>query len=714
MEWATGHDRNVYFVLVAQADSDKLALHSTRSGSGNLDMYIANAPTQYLDSTQSPMLCANCKYHRTNRLPTATHTLGGTVASHYAAGGPNNQGPYYRARPTEFGSARDQYTYISSPNDRYASYQSTAYPWIKAVWRYEIQEADPGEWDFAIFFAKQGNVNLPPGDYVMHYLWSGYYDCIDINVIAADVVPGPVPFVYGKPPNGTGIFANRIDHCMFDEPQWYVTLPRPVWGGLEGAISSCVRNCIDSYENGGCGGVQVFPISAISQNWGPHWSPSNNILKTFYDAAWNPNAHWTDGLFPSLAREEGFPYDNTGVLDANNNDIYAGIWRRWEYVPAGSTSYRWTGIHQATVTKLKNFVETGTGQTDPWVCIYVSPRQPTSTIDKYTLTEDPLDPIFYGTCYEVLEQKEFIGINASVQSFSPNIPYQYFSGAGTNSGCISCAQRAKFSIEDYTPDWTIQSKCIRCERDDPNPVWRSKYPKVMLQQVSPGIGTPTATTCVLGNNTVTNVAWANWDAKCLIPHEWTHPLYADNTADPATFIYWRTSVDGPMTGYSNRTTRVGWQPTRTSDWTYLTSDFCSAMVLRDPDCSAYFEWRSDSESTGCRCVRNDPCCLDNLRISSDTTTTRKRFLLEAKAPFTGATDPLLDPTCSRNVTGLRSAADPTLCCKVPSTNRAACGTTGCAATFNTGNTATGAMCRGWQIAADRCCRDYAPPCRVCP
>src|SRR3989338_5430125 len=56
MEWATGHDRNVFFVLVAKADADKLSLHSTRSGTGNLDLYIANAPVQYLDSTLSPML----------------------------------------------------------------------------------------------------------------------------------------------------------------------------------------------------------------------------------------------------------------------------------------------------------------------------------------------------------------------------------------------------------------------------------------------------------------------------------------------------------------------------------------------------------------------------------------------------------------------------------------------------------------------------------
>ena len=55
---------------------------------------------------------------------------------------------------------------------------------------------------------------------------------------------------------------------------------------------------------------EVAPESKSSpsqpKNWGLHWN--SNTLRNFYDAAWDPNGHWNDGLFPPLSRQEGFPY----------------------------------------------------------------------------------------------------------------------------------------------------------------------------------------------------------------------------------------------------------------------------------------------------------------------------------------------------------------------------------------------------------------------
>lgn len=85
------------------------------------------------------------------------------MASHY---GPlMTTGPFYRPRPVEFGPATSQYPYKGSPNDRYARYDNPKFPWMKAVWTYEIQEADPNEWDFAVFKIPP---TFGPGDYVMH------------------------------------------------------------------------------------------------------------------------------------------------------------------------------------------------------------------------------------------------------------------------------------------------------------------------------------------------------------------------------------------------------------------------------------------------------------------------------------------------------------------------------------------------------------------
>lgn len=162
MEWATGHDRLVYFVLVRKEDEQYLDQHSTRA-TGSLEQYIGAAPRQLLDSSLQPMLCADCKYHRTPEAGDATHRLGGTVASHY--GPVMTSGPYYRDRPAEFGQAMNQYPYRASRNDRHVQYDNAKFPWIKAAWRYEIQEADPGEWDFAVFKVPSA---LGPGNYIIH------------------------------------------------------------------------------------------------------------------------------------------------------------------------------------------------------------------------------------------------------------------------------------------------------------------------------------------------------------------------------------------------------------------------------------------------------------------------------------------------------------------------------------------------------------------
>ena len=127
-------------------------------------------------------------------------------------------------------------------------------------------------------------------------------------------------------------------------------------------------------------------------------------------------------------------------------------------------------------------------------------------------------------------------------------------------------------------------------------------------------------------------------------------------------------------------------------------------------CTTVGDWRDSSPYTygltdGCRCLRNTACCKKFYRISG---TTGARVVFEHTAP-----SPLvLDPTCTA-ATSLR-AVNSTKCCRVVNTND--CGTTGCATVVGQGTNSRngGAMCRGWQIPDTRCCRDYSPPCTLCP
>ena len=73
LEWSTGHDRFVYFVLMTKNDS---VTYLSRDITATLEAYITEAPSQLYTSAQQ-------KFHRTPKAGTATHVLGGTVASHY-------------------------------------------------------------------------------------------------------------------------------------------------------------------------------------------------------------------------------------------------------------------------------------------------------------------------------------------------------------------------------------------------------------------------------------------------------------------------------------------------------------------------------------------------------------------------------------------------------------------------------------------------------
>ena len=114
------------------------------------------------------------KKHRSERGPNDGHVLGGSMLSHYASELLPGQ-PNYLARPESLGPEMHLYTYSSSPKDAYVSYNNAEFPWIVSVWRYEIQHADPNEWDVALFDIPTA-LTASGGDFVIHYLWSGYYD----------------------------------------------------------------------------------------------------------------------------------------------------------------------------------------------------------------------------------------------------------------------------------------------------------------------------------------------------------------------------------------------------------------------------------------------------------------------------------------------------------------------------------------------------------
>jgi hypothetical protein len=655
MEWSTGHDRFVYFVLIKKNDSDFLSRDVER----DLDRYITSAPSNMMNSYWA-------KKHRSTKTSGQTHTLGGTMASHYAGEllvGQSN----YLARPPALGPEMHLYPYASSPNDAYVSYRSATYPWIVSLWRFEIQEADPNEWDVAVFDIPSAFITNG-GDFIIHYVWSGYYDCIDINVLPQTT---PIPYVYGKPVNGSdSLRANRIDHCVFDRPYQFTSWPRLILNGLKGAAAGCIEHCKYYFDKSGCAGVSVFPLSIITKNWGPHWSTTSNILQQLYADAWNPSGHFSDGLWNV---DDGIPYD---VL---SGDIPRDLWRRFVRHPS---FLEYTGVHQETFNTLKAFQENpfGVANPDPWVCVPVHPRTPTTTVDKMTLADDPLDAVWASTCYEIIEALEFIGFNLTENDFNPNVPFKQVGG-----GCLSCADAAAWRDEAYSPTWEIASKCQFCSRDVPNPGPNPRIPAAFAMKTLHTYANYQTGSCPVPSG------YSSLDDYCQIEYLIYHPLMSsDNYPQTATdlgFIWPQENIfqGSPEVCYS---------------WAKKQSECSDLMFFKYRTASWNKPYPEYSWWTPCGCIRRDPCCDTNMK---PTTNSGANPEYGVGALYDMVQIPP-DPTCS---TGVKNT-NQTYCCKGPCQTPYGC-TDKASESWVSGNNA---YCQAYNIPRDRWCSKWGPPCRL--
>merc|ERR1711994_127064 len=96
--------------------------------------------------------------------------------------------------------------------DKRVAYENPAFPWIEAVHKFCVTYKFPREWDHARFSlpARQGS-----GEYIIHMLWRGYRDIIDI-----DVLPALANDVYGR--LGSVSQWTKRDHCFY--PNYSISL----------------------------------------------------------------------------------------------------------------------------------------------------------------------------------------------------------------------------------------------------------------------------------------------------------------------------------------------------------------------------------------------------------------------------------------------------------------------------------------------------------
>lgn len=163
-KWATGHNRDVYIVVLAGQDEQWLR---HRSFTSFVNEYIEEAPRSL------HMQDGHQRVHGQNS--DNPERLGFYEESDmYRKKITSESDRNYLDHPNAVTKHLYQYSSSVLESDRRVSYRSSKYPWIVSAMRYNIQYHLPGDYDAV-------KIDIParsgPGHYIVHYRWGGYYDC---------------------------------------------------------------------------------------------------------------------------------------------------------------------------------------------------------------------------------------------------------------------------------------------------------------------------------------------------------------------------------------------------------------------------------------------------------------------------------------------------------------------------------------------------------
>jgi hypothetical protein len=264
------------------------------------------------------------------------------------------------------------------------------------------------------------------GDYILHFMWGGYRDCVDINVMAATSQMPVVVNPYGIYNTSATVNFVKMEHCEFYfvlNPLTPCTLVPAATLNVKPVIDACLKYGI------GCGAVQCARL--------------NNR---------DSSLPWTVGIpYPlhngtTLSRHESFgtPIDH----------------------PCG-----WPSIDDRTKAGCKNLnakcnqtaLTLASTHVDDQVCYGLQPYrdQLIQASEDYIITDDPLDPRWYSTCWLKMPNGGFLNV--------PTIPTPYPSWKAGDQ-CVTCAFRkaVQASSINTVANWvnSLTSTCVNCAQPD--------------------------------------------------------------------------------------------------------------------------------------------------------------------------------------------------------------------------------------------------------
>jgi hypothetical protein len=713
IEWATGHGSFVYFALIDAEDAASLRKHSTTVFNNYLNEAIA------ADANNNIIDQASGKYHKQHRYyfggccggaagdivdPGCTNdrSTSTAVGNSYVTGnaafdqanpivghgcdtttwGPNfvekydnctttDRGVYEQLRYTDTAVNTDINGDTQNGDKVVVGFDSAQYPWIKGVWKYEIEQGlSGGRMDVANFWIPS---RYPIGKYIMHYFWNGYYDCVDVHQIANTNVQTASP-CGERFPNDADY--SRVDHCWFPDPEAFFG---PVMKVVEGDFNPCVDRCL-RHREASCQGVMFFPMYPPSPVPG---ALNDFFLEDYAKLSLTPE-EWPRykrannqafGRIPplSVANQGRSPFcDGNPSVTGGDVCIYMDLHYDLYNLTARDRTYS-ASLRSQLETAYQNAYDAKS--TDMW-CAAVRPREKTNTKDVQLTTDDPRHPAFFSTCVSVSERVDFPldgpdGAYPDSRLGGEEGPFAF------QDQCVDCTNRRKNAYDIADPYWALADKCYNCDLvdaginkslEDLSPVhstnmqliapnWRCQ-PADRWDSSNSGSDNfttanfyPTMATC---SPQPTPATWTNWDRCSILLGTWT------------------------MQGTPNTLRGVpGWTP---SDATF-DRNVCALLASQDDRCDPDAIWIHQSRRPqnpsfvgggnggsgieagyftdyGCRCyVKDRTCCGDcssNDENYKDSNNNADIFSLTVASALSGG-------NCTSATQGIYSALD-NVCC----------------------------------------------------
>ena len=242
VEWTTGHPGSFsYFVLLSAEHEARLASHSEAM----MRDYFRDAPADaYWGGPEEGPSQWDKTHFGWEKGVGGVYSL--SVFENNEGKTPLSAGdPDYRERPTAFecsalgSSTGDQtrsvglrpcrpystltqyrYPFAERKYDKRAAYYNPNFPWIEAVYAFQHKHHHALQFDTASFEFPRNREGS--GQYIVHWMWRGYYNCIDVDVLPDEkVVPNTSEAIYGFAGGSQEML--RIDHSQYLKGSYQLT-----------------------------------------------------------------------------------------------------------------------------------------------------------------------------------------------------------------------------------------------------------------------------------------------------------------------------------------------------------------------------------------------------------------------------------------------------------------------------------------------------------